>query len=59
MIDVYIVLIKTRQCDTRIGACYPTREEAEAECERLLAAQGRLEVNETWWVMRQMHEPVA
>ena len=54
VIDVYIVCIKTRQCDKRIGACYPTRAEAEAECKRLLDAQGRLEVNETWWEMRQM-----
>lgn len=55
--DVYVVLIKTRQQDTRIGACYPTRAEAEAECERLMVAQGRLEVNETWWVHRQMRVP--
>lgn len=57
MIDVYIVCIKTQQCDVRIGAVYPTREEAAAECSRLLVAQGRLEVNETWWVQRQMRVP--
>lgn len=42
--DVWIVVIKTRQMDDRIGAVYPTREEAEAECTRLEKSQGSLEV---------------
>ena len=52
--DLYIILIQSRQADLRVGAVYTTREEAEAECARLLKAQGKLEVNDAYWVLRQV-----
>jgi len=54
MIDVYIVLIRTRQQDLRVGAIYTSREDAEAECARLEKAQGKLEVNSAYHVCRKL-----
>jgi hypothetical protein len=54
MTDVYIIVIQTRQMDTRVGAVYRTQEEADAECRRLAKAQSGLEVNEAYWVVRQL-----
>lgn len=55
MTDVYIILIRTRQGDERIGAVYDNKAEAVAECERLMRAQGKLEVNEAFILHREMH----
>lgn len=57
MIDVYIILIRTRQSDERVGAVYANKAEALAERDRLMKAQGSLEVNEVYILHREMKYP--
>ena len=59
MIDVYIIMIRTRQGDVYLGAPYASREAADQEVKRIESAQGGLEVNTVWWEHRQMHLPEA
>jgi hypothetical protein len=52
---VYIVKIITRQRDIRLGKVFQTREDADAECARLLATKGQdggVEVDDAYFVRR-------